>query len=232
MQEIELNGITVEVVRKKIKQVHLSVNPPTGKVRISAPAHVHTDVLRAWALTRMTWIKRQRSKMEQTLREPPLRYVQLETHYAGGRACLLYITERPGRTEVKLNHDRLELYIRPGSTTAQREKAIDVWHRSLLREQLPALISRYEKLLQVKVHEVGIKRMKTRWGTCNPKARRIWINAELAKKPLRSLEYIVAHEMAHLVEPSHNARFRNLLNQLLPDWPQRKRELGELPIGV
>lgn len=229
---LEVDGLRIVLLRKPVKQVHLSINPPHGELRLSAPPHVPEEVLCAWIRLRRAWIVQQQTRMQAREREAEKQYIPLETHYVGGRACRLYITEHEGRTEINLNHDRLELRMRKGSTPAQREKAIDAWHRQLLRAQLPSLIAHYQQLLGVEVREVGIKRMKTRWGTCNPNAGRIWINAELAKKPLRCLEYIVAHEMVHLLEPGHNARFRQLLQQVLPDWEQRREELSELPVGV
>ena len=183
MHQIEVNGLVVDVVRKDIKHLHLAVYPPHGRVRVAAPLHVNDEAVRLAVITRLAWIKRQQEKFAQQERQTPREYVSGETHYFQGRRYRLNVIEQdgPGRVEVQ-NNQFLDLYIRPGSTVEQRRRVMAEWYRAALRQSIPALIEKWEAAMGVKVNEWGIKQMKTRWGTCNIRAGRIWINLELAKK--------------------------------------------------
>lgn len=232
MHTIEVDGLTVSVVRKNIKNLHLAVYPPDGRVRVAAPLRVDDEAVRLAVISRLGWIRRQQEKFARQERQSPREYVSGESHYFLGARYRLNLIEQvgPNRVEVR-NRQFIDLYMRPGSTVEQRGRVMSAWYRAYLRITIPLLIAKWEKALGVQVAEWGIKQMKTRWGTCNIQARRIWINLELAKKSPRCLEYIVVHEMVHLLERLHNARFRSLMDQFLPQWQFLRDELNREPLG-
>lgn len=227
---LQLGDISIEVERKNIKNIYLSVYPPAGKVRISAPIRMDIDTIRVYALSKLRWIKKQQVKFLGQDREVPPEYLNRESHYYRGKRYLLKIVEIEGKPRIELKHSTLVLYIRPSTPPEKRQVIIDKWYRSQLKIALPELIAKWEKQLNVKVHEFRIKKMKTKWGTCNTQAERIWINLELAKKPPECLEYIVVHEMIHLLERKHNSRFTALMDEHLPKWRFCKEELNRLPV--
>jgi predicted metal-dependent hydrolase len=231
MQEIQLGDITVEVTQKDIKNVHLSVYPPFGQVKIAAPLRMDLDTIRIYAITKLSWIRKQQIKIKAQKREAPREYLTKESHYYLGKRYLLDVIEYNGSPEVKLKHNKIELYIRLETDTAKRKEILDEWYRAKLKEMIPMLIAKWEKVMAVKVKEFGIKKMKTKWGTCNIDAQRIWVNLELAKKPSNCLEYIIIHEMTHLLERNHNTRFVALMNQFMPNWKEVKEELNRLPVS-
>jgi predicted metal-dependent hydrolase len=228
---LELGGITIEVALKDIKHIHLSVYPPTGRVRITAPLRMDMDTIRVYALSRLAWIKQQQSKFHEQERETPREYIERESHYVWGTRYLLELIERDETPSVELTHHHLVLRARPGSDVQRKQAILEDWYRGQVREVVQPLIEKWEKLMGVKVQRVFVQRMKTRWGSCNPLARHIRFNTELAKKPRSCLEYIVVHEMVHLLEPSHNARFATLMDQYLPHWRQLRDELNRAPLG-
>ncbi len=225
-----LGDIPVDVVKKDIKNVHLSVYPPSGKVRISAPRLMNDESIRCFALSRLGWIRKQQQKFSEQDRETPREYLERESHYVWGERRLLRIVEKDATPSVQLQHKSLWMQVRPGAGTEKKQQLIDDWYRQQLKAVLPDIIATWEKKIGVKVSEFGIKKMKTRWGTCNPEAARIWINNELAKKPKECLEYIVVHEMVHLLEPTHNQRFIDLMNAFLPQWKHYRDLLNRLPV--
>ena len=231
MQEIQLGAITIEVTQKDIKNVHLSVYPPFGQVKIAAPIRMNLDTIRIYAITKLSWIKKQQTKIKAQKREAPREYLTKESHYYLGKRYLLKVTEHNSAPIVKLKHNTIELYIRPETDTAKRKEILDEWYRAKLKEMIPLLITKWGKVMSVEVKEFGIKKMKTKWGTCNIEAQRIWLNLELAKKPSNCLEYIVIHEMTHLIERNHNTRFVALMNQFMPNWKEVKEELNKLPVS-
>ena len=232
MHQIDVNGFVVDVVRKDIKHLHLAVYPPNGKIRVAVPLHVNDEAVRLAVITRLAWIKRQQENFEQQERQTPRQYVSGETHYYQGRRYRLNVIEHDGANRVEiLNNQFIDLYVRPGSTIDQRRRVITEWHRADLRQSIPPLIEKWETAMGVKVAEWGIKQMKTRWGTCNIQASRIWINLELAKKSPRCLEYIVVHEMVHLLERLHNDHFRELLSRYFPQWQFIRDELNREPLA-
>lgn len=231
MQEIQLGDITVEVTQKDIKNVHLSVYPPFGHVKIAAPNRMELDTIRIYAISKLSWIRKQQAKIKAQKREAPREYVTKESHYYLGKRYLLKVIEHNSSPIVKLKHNTIELYIRPETDTAKRKEILDDWYRKQLKELVPKYISKWEKEMKVKVNEFGIKKMKTKWGTCNIAAHRIWLNLELAKKPITCLEYIIIHEMTHLLERNHNSRFVALMNSFLPNWKEVKEELNRLPVS-
>lgn len=228
--QIELGSLRAEVIRKDIKHVHLSVLPPEGRVRISAPLHMRLDTIRVFAISKLGWIRAQQRKLQAQPREPEREYLARESHYVWGQRYLLEIVEKDAAPAVELRHHTLVLQLRPGADAARRQELLDAWYRAQLREKADALIACWEARLGVRLEKYFVQRMKTRWGSCNPAARTIRLNTELAKKPPECLEYIVVHELAHLLEPTHNARFAALLTQHLPKWPQLKAELNRLPV--
>lgn len=229
--QIELGDLKIEVELKDIKNIHLSVYPPNGRVRIAAPARMELDTIRVYALTKLTWIKQQQKKFQAQDRETPREYLDRESHYVWGKRYLLEVTEFDAAPLVELNHSKLLVRVRPGSDEKKKQAVVEEWYRGQLRNLAVELIARWEPQMGVQVETFYIQRMKTRWGSCNPHARAIRLNTELAKKPPECLEYIVVHEMTHLLEPTHNARFTALLDQFMPNWKLVREELNRSPLG-
>lgn len=227
---IDLGDIRVDLIRKDIKHVHLSVYPPDGRVRISAPRHMTPDIIRVYAITRLDWIRRQQRKLLSQKRETAREYLNRESHYVWGKRYLLRIVEADSAPAVRLNHSTLELSIRPGSDASRRREALDAWYRDQIRAVVPALLKKWEALLGVKARRVLVQHMKTQWGSCNPVSGNIRLNTDLARKPTDCLEYILVHELLHLIEPTHNARFQLLMDRFMPQWRQLKDELNRLPV--
>lgn len=232
METIEIGDISIAVTRKEIKNVHLTVHPPDGRVTLSAPANTRLEVIRAYAISKLHWIRAQQERLAAQARETPREYVTRESHYLWGRRHLLVVVEREGKPGVTLDHKRITLIVRPGSDAAKRAEVLHEWHKSLLHVLVPALILKWEPRLGVKVEAYFLQRMKTRWGSCNAKARHIRLNTELVKKPRDLLEYVVVHEMVHLLEPTHNDRFVALLTEHYPTWSEARAELNELPLAA
>ncbi len=232
MHTIEVDGLTIRVVRKNIKNLHLAVYPPDGHVRVAAPLLLDDEAVRLAVISRLGWIRRQQEKFAQQERQGRREYVSGESHYFLGARYRLNLIEQAGAGRVAVrNRQYLDLCMRPGSTAEQRRRVLDGWYRAYLRGVIPALIQKWEGVLGVRVAEWGIRQMKTRWGTCNIAARRIWINLELAKKPAPCLEYVVVHEMLHLLERRHDAHFRALMDHFLPQWQFLRDELNREPLG-
>lgn len=231
-ETIEFGDIVVDVVRKAVKHVHLSVHPPTGRVTLVAPTATRPEVARAYAISRLGWIRQQRALLMAQAREAPRQFIARESHYLWGRRYLLAVVEREAKQGVTLDHRRITLHVRPGSDQARRQALMDDWHRSLLHAAVPALIDKWEPKLKVKVAAYFLQRMKTRWGGCNHKAGNIRLNTELVKKPKDLLEYVVVHEMAHLLEPNHSDRFVAVLDAFYPAWRDARAELNALPLGA
>lgn len=232
MQEtIKLGDVLVTLTRKDVKHVHLTVHPPTGRVTLVAPCSTRTEVARAYAISKLGWIRNQRVKLDAQAREAPRQFVERESHYLWGRRYLLSIAEVDDKPAVKLSHRRLTLQVRPGSSADKRAEVVHEWHKSLLHAVVPDLISKWEAKLGVEASGYFLQRMKTKWGSCNPSKRHIRLNTELVKKPKDLLEYVVVHEMAHLLEPSHNDRFMAILDRHWPQWRESRAELNALPLG-
>ena len=231
MAQLKIDNITVDVIQKNIKNLHLRVYPPAGRVRISAPSRMGLAAIRAFVISKLGWIKKQQTRLINRKREAQREFINRETHYFNGKGYLLEVTERDAAPRVVLSHSAIELYVRPETDAVKRKSILDEWYRRRLKEIVPALIEKWEKKMNVQVNEFGIKKMKTRWGTCNPRAKRIWLNLELAKRPVECLEYIVVHEMAHLLERKHNDRFIALMTGFIPKWRLYKDELNRLPIA-
>ncbi len=229
-ETIILGDLAIEVTRKTVRNVHLSVHPPDGRVTLVAPSTTRLEVARAYAIAKLGWIRTQQAKLHNQARETPRQFVERESHYLWGRRYLLSVEERPARPSVKLDHRRIILTVRPGADQAKRAGVIHAWHRRLLHEAVPPLIEQWQGRLGVTVAGYFLQRMKTRWGSCNPRAGHIRLNTELVKKPKDLLEYVVVHEMLHLIEPSHNERFIALLTQHYPSWREARDELNAWPL--
>ncbi len=229
---IHIGDISIAVTRKDIKNVHLSVHPPEGRVTLSAPTETRLEVARAYAITRLSWIREQQEKLRNQARETPREFIERESHYLWGRRHLLTVIERDTKPSVTVDHKRITLSVRPGSDHAKRASVIHEWHKSLLHEFIPSLISKWEPKLGVQVAAYFLQRMKTKWGSCNHKAGHIRLNTELVKKPKDLIEYVVVHEMLHLIEPTHSDRFISLLTENFPTWREARSELNELPLAA
>ncbi|MBK7015563.1 MAG: M48 family metallopeptidase [Sulfuritalea sp.] len=228
--QIELGDMRIEVLRKDIKNLHLSVLPPHGRVRVAAPRQMSLDTIRVFVISKLDWIRRQQRKMDAQEREAPREYLDRESHYVWGRRYLLKRIEENAAPSVELRHSRLVLQVRPGTDEARSREILEVWYREQIRVAVPSLIAKWEPVMGVKVGRVFVQRMKTRWGSCNPESQSIRLNTDLAKKPPECLEYIMVHEMAHLLEPTHNPRFRSLMNLFMPQSQHLKDELNRLPV--
>ena len=230
IETIKLGEVSITVTRKDIKNVHLSVHPPAGNVTLTAPTGTRMEVARAYAISKLGWIRDQQAKLMAQARETPRQFVERESHCLWGRHYLLTVNYQESKPSVLLDHKRITLTVRPGSNAEKRAEVIHEWHKSLLHEVVPALIAKWEQKLKVKVTGYFLQRMKTKWGSCNHSAGHIRLNTELAKKPKDLLEYVIVHEMAHLIEPTHNDRFIAILEEHYPSWPEARAELNELPL--
>lgn len=231
-ESIHLGDLTVEVTRKAVKNVHLSVHPPEGHVTLVAPTSTRLEVARAYVISKLGWIRAQQEKLRAQVRETPRQFVERESHYLWGRRYLLSIVEQEAKPGVKLDHRRITLRVRPGSSLEKRQEVMHDWHRALLHQTIPGLIQKWQPVLGVTVSTYFLQRMKTQWGGCNHRAGTIRLNTELVKKPKDLLEYVVVHEMLHLIEPSHSPRFIDLLDKHYPSWREARAELNELPLAA
>lgn len=227
---IELGEIEIQVTRKNVKHVHLTVHPPEGRVTLVAPPRTRPEVARAYAISKLAWIRQQQRALQSQAREKPRRYVTRESHQLWGRRHLLVVIEHDAKPNVALDHRRITLHVRPGSDISKRAEVIHEWHKQLLHAEVPNIIARWERKLGVKVSGYFLQRMKTKWGSCNHRAGNIRLNTELVKKPKDMLEYVVVHEMLHLLEPTHNERFTQLLTKHWPHWQELRSELNALPL--
>ncbi len=228
---IELGDLTISMAFKAIKNVHLTVLPPEGKVTLVAPLGTRPEVARAYAITKLQWIRQQQAMLNAQARETPRQFIERETHHVWGRRYLMTVVEANVKPHVKLDHKRMTLTVRPGHDSTKRLKVMHEWHKSLLHALVPKLIAKWEPILGVKVSGYFLQRMKTKWGSCNHQAGNIRLNTELVKKPKELVEYVVVHEMAHLLEPTHSERFVALLDQHWPHWRECRAELNALPLG-
>ena len=236
MEEVKVLQITsnlsIDVVRKDIKNMHLAVYPPTGRVRIAISLNVSDEAVRLFAISKIAWIRKHQRQFKAHDRQSPREFKQRESHFFQGKRYLLRIKEHqaPAKVEIKTK-TYIDLFIRPNSTIEQKQLAINEWYRSELKKLIPEIIQKWEQKIGVQVSEWQVKQMKTKWGTCNIEEKRIWINLELAKKPVHCLEYIIVHEMIHFIERHHNERFMALMDKYIPQWKFFKEELNRLPVS-
>ena len=231
-RRITVSGIAVEVVRKDIKNLHLGVYPPNGRVRVAAPLVVSDEAVRLAVIDKRAWIRRQKARFAEQPRQSEREMVNGESHYFLGRRYRLRVHEHEAPARVALRGvASLDLFVRPGSSVEQREAVLLRWHREQLKALIPPLLEKWQPVLGVQIAAWGIKKMKTKWGSCNVDARRVWFNLELAKKSSQCLEYIVVHELVHLLERHHNERFTALMEGYLPDWRNSRDRVNQSPLG-
>ena len=229
---IHIGDLSIQVTKKDVKNVHLSVHPPDGRVTLVAPTATRLEVARAYAISKLSWIREQQRKLKNQARETPRQFIERESHYLWGRRNLMTVLHRDAKPCVTLDHKRITLTVRPGSDARKRAEVIHEWHKSKLHEIVPKLIKKWELKLEVKVTNYFLQRMKTKWGSCNHKAGHIRLNTELVKKPKDLLEYVIVHEMVHLLEPTHSDRFMAILGEHYPTWREARAELNELPLSA
>lgn len=231
-RSITVGGIVVEVVRKDIKNLHLGVYPPQGRVRVATPLVVSDEAVRLAVIGKLGWIKRQKTKFAGQLRQSRREMVSGESHYFMGRRYRLRVHEQDGPARVALRGiASLDLFVRPGASAEKREAVLQRWYREQLMELIPPLLEKWQRQLEVEVAAWGVKKMKTKWGSSNVDARRVWLNLELAKKSPQCLEYIVVHELVHLLERQHNEHFLSLMDKFMPQWRLYKEVLNKSPLG-
>jgi len=229
---IKVSGLTVDVVRKDIKNLHLAVYPPIGRVRVAAPLRVSDEAVRLAVVSRLGWIKKQKSKFTSQARQSEREYVSGESHYFQGQRYRLHVIYQSGASRVALrNKSSIDLFVREGCDKVQRERVLLAWYRQHLKELIPSLIAHWEPIIGVMVVDWRVKQMKTHWGTCNIEEQRIWLNLELAKKSTQCLEYIIVHEMVHLLERHHNDHFADLISKFMPQWRLHREELNRSALG-
>ncbi|MFM5769342.1 M48 family metallopeptidase [Aeromonas caviae] len=229
---IQLGEISIAVTRKDIKNVHLTVHPPDGRVTLAAPFKTRLEVARAYAISKLAWIRDQQRKLGCQARETPRQFVERESHYVWGRRYLMTVDYQNVKPTVILSNKRITLIVRPGSSTEKRAELMHEWHKLLLHEVVPPLVKKWERKLKVSVSGYFLQRMKTKWGSCNHSAGNIRLNTELVKKPKDLLEYVIVHEMAHLIEPTHSECFIAILEEHYPSWREARAELNELPLAA
>jgi predicted metal-dependent hydrolase len=231
MTSVQLDNLRVEVAYKNIKNLYLRVYLSSGKVTISAPLHTELNIIRDFVISKLSWINKQQQKFKTQEQQPVRKFFEGESHYYNGKPYKLQLVKQTGKTKVAIGQEYLTLCMPHDYSIDKCQSMLNTWYRQQLKQRIPVLISRYEKIMDVQVAEFGIKRMKTRWGTCNPAKRRIWLNLELAKKSPECLEYVVVHEMVHLLEASHNKRFVAFMDLFMPDWRLHKNKLNRFSIS-
>ena len=227
---IQVGEIPITVTLKDVRNVHLSVHPPDGRVTLVAPVSTRLDVARAYAISKLGWIRDRQQQFLNQVRETPRQFIGRESHYLWGRRYLLSVVYKDIKPSVTLDHKRITIIVRPGSDASKRAEIFHEWHKSLLHEVVPPLLQKWQTKMGVEVTEYFLQRMKTKWGSCNHQAKHIRLNTELVKKPKDLLEYVVVHELAHLLEPTHNDRFVAILDKHYPTWREARAELNELPL--
>lgn len=231
-QTLQIGEIPISVTFKSVKNVHLSVHPPDGHVTLVAPSSTRLDVARAYAISKLGWIRNQQQQFLNQARETPRQLIDRESHYLWGRRYLLRVVYENAKPSITLDHKRITLSVRPGSDLTKRAEILHEWHKSLLHNVVPKMIQKWEPQLGVEVSDYFLQRMKTKWGSCNPQAKHIRLNTELVKKPKDLLEYVIVHELTHLIEPNHSDRFVAILDRHYPTWREARNELNELPLSA
>ncbi len=230
VSQIKLGDIAVDVVLKDIKNVHLSVHPPTGRVRISAPSRMKMDTIRVFAISKLAWIRQQQKKLQEQEREAPRKYLERESHYVWGRRYLLSVQEGVLSPMVRIRANRLILSVRPGTSETGKAAVMSRWYRDQVWTNAVELIAKWQPIIGVRVRKMFVQHMRTKWGSCNPLSGTVRLNTELAKKPKECLEYIVVHEMVHLLERNHGDRFVALMDRYMPRWQFFRQKLNQIPV--
>ena len=226
-----IGGVRVEVMKKSIKNLHLTVHPPQGRVRIAAPERMQLDTIRLYAISKLPWLRRQIAELQAQARESSREYVNRESHFVWGSRYLLKVVEKEAAPTVELRKRQLVLAVRPGTSEAQRHEILAAWHRAQVRAAVAPLLAKWQRILKVEARAIFVRQMKTKWGSCNPKKATIRFNTDLAKKPLACLEYVLVHELAHFIEPTHSDRFRAILSHHLPNWQHLRNQLNRAPLA-
>lgn len=230
--QIQVLDLTIDIVKKDIKNLHLAVYPPTGRIRIASPKNLNDEAVRLFAISKIRWIKKHQKNFYEQLRESPRQFITGESHYFAGQRYLLKVIERFGKHEIHIkNKTILELYVSPNASIESKERVFNEWYRDYLKENMPDLIKKWESKIGVNCEKWDIKKMRTKWGSCNIEKRKILLNLELAKKPLHCIEYVIVHELIHFKERNHNDNFRFLIDKFMPNWKTNKRELNSLPVS-
>ena len=229
--QIKFGNVVADVTKKDIKNIHLSVYPPTGAVRISAPTHMSLDTIRVFALSKLNWIRKQQDKLGDQIRETPREFLNRESHYLWGKRYLLEIIEKDEKPAVELKHSTIIMQVRPNSNEFKKSSVLEEWYRQKIKAEISQILQSWEVKMGVDVDRFIVQKMKTKWGSCTPQSSTIRLNLELAKKPRQCLEYIVVHELLHLIEPTHNSRFISLMDQFLPRWRLHRDDLNRLPLA-
>ena len=228
--QLKVGDILVDVLLKNIKNLHLSVHPPAGKVRISAPSRMKLDTIRVFAVSKLGWIRQQQKRLREQERETRREYLDRESHYVWGKRYLLKVIQEGAKPKVELKHSTMILRVRPGTNEETKQAIVAQWYRKQVKDSALDLIAKWEPIVGVKVKRVFVQKMKTKWGGCNHGTGSIRLNTDLAKKPFECIEYIAVHEMVHLLEPTHNTRFLALMDRLMPQWRVRREQLNQLPV--
>ncbi len=224
----KISNLQIETIRKDIKNIHLGVYPPDGRIRVSVPLATNDETLRIFLITKATWLKKQKERFSKQERQTKREYVSGESHYIFGKKYQLTVQKNEEKPEIKITKKTsIKLTTKPKTTIYQKQKIFEKFYRDELEKIIPKLLKKWEKKVGVKVKEVKIKKMKTKWGTCNIKDKRIWLNLELAKQPLYCIDYVFVHELVHLKERKHNERFLSILEHAYPKWRQSKEELNQ-----
>ncbi len=231
-EKIAIANLEIDVVRKDIKNMHLAVYPPTGRIRLSAPDKTDAEVIRLFAISKLGWIKKHVKNFKSQARETKREYVSGESHYFMGKRYLLEVMEHDGYSKITIEGTK-KLLLKVGKESSAEDKGrlMKEWYRKEMKTLLPELIDKWEKIIGVKSNSWGVKQMKTKWGACNIEDKRIWLNLELAKKPPICLEYIIVHELVHLLERNHNDQFVKHMDQFMPKWRMHRDELNRLPVA-
>ena len=227
---MKIDNLIIDVVRKDIKNLYIKIYPPDGQIRIISPHKIDDATIRKFVVAKKNWIEKKQHEYKSQPAILPKEYKSGETHYYKGDRFLLNVIYHSSTPKVAIKDDCLDLYVRYGSISEQREQVLTDWYRQQLKAELPSLIAKWEKIIGVKTNDWGVKKMKTRWGTCNTQAKRIWLSLELIKKPQCCLEYVVVHELVHLLERNHGDRFKAYMTQFMPDWRTYQQELNRSAI--
>jgi predicted metal-dependent hydrolase len=229
MYQITLEDLTINVTRKNIKNINLTIHPPKGEIRVSVPLNINDEAVRLFAISKLHWIKKNQAKIKAQTRQKPKEFISGESHYYQGKKYLLNVISYPDKPKIEIrNNTYLDLYIKEGSDINERRQTLINWYRKQIKIEIPPLIKKWEKIMDVEVKEWGVKRMKTKWGTCNIQAQRIWLNLELIKTPKQCLEYVIVHEITHFFERNHNTRFKEIMTHFLPNWTVYKEQLNQI----
>ncbi|GAB1257636.1 SprT family zinc-dependent metalloprotease [Aurantivibrio plasticivorans] len=232
MSAMTIGKMALSLNRKLIKNLHISVLPPDGKVRVSAPNHLSDAAIRMAVVSKIPWIKKQQAEFASQARESAREMVTGETHYVWGKRLRLEVVTVSGKQQLKKQGaSKLKLAVNPDATVSKKQALLTEWYRDQLKEAIPRLLVKWERKLGVKASSWGVKKMKTKWGSCNTQRQSIWLNLDLAKKPPECLEFILVHELVHLLERSHNERFKSYMDKFLPDWRERRALLNRMPLA-